>query len=334
MKRLLILLILFTPLFARPQLSGDVAHHYTEYLAFCEQNSQSSMNRDAYALFKKVLNSATEDELLYIEQSGNATTNEYIVKELVDRKSAHLLTLFTKYIHGENTDLICNGIRTYHWNLAIEMYESVAYQKQKLERRSYYEQTTKKALLTDVKQLFGPEYDTKWTIIEVEALLKNFELVAMEHDDVSPELLNYIFRYRNYKIGDVYRVRFFATKHPTAETLATLATFKNPQDVPFLQQNMNVAFLAVARYPHPAFLPELRKRIDSEFQNKDFQAAVTSFCNADSKVILDTICRKIAASTLDRAVKDEKLFALYSIMERQNYTFYRSTLSKIDTLLN
>ena len=292
------------------------------------------MDREAYALFKKVLNASSETELLHLESIGDKVVKEYIVKELVERKSPHLMALYTKYLSDQKVDFIETGTDTYYWNLAIELYESVTYQKEKLERRKYYEETTSKKLLTDVKQLFGPEYDTKWTIAEVDAIIAKFDALAFSNDAVSPEVLNHIFRYRQFKVSSYSRVKFFADKYPTTEILATLANFKNPKDLPFLQQNINNAFLAVSKFPHPSFLPELKKRIDSEYENAEFQEAISSYCNVDSRILLDTICKKIAATYPDGSAREEKLFALYGIMERRNYAFYKPVLVKIDSMLN
>ena len=337
MKYNFLLLILLFPLWAHPQLSEDVQQLYTEFSEAARLENPDSpvvMNRDNFARFKKITNSATEEELLYLEKIGDIVVREYIIKELVDRKSTALETLFSNYLADPKVATYNMGTDVYDWNPAIEIYASVSYQKEKLERRKYYEQTTSKGLLTDVKQLFGPEYDTKWTMAEADALLKRLDVLAFENNATAPQVLNHIFRYRQFKVSDYSRVRSFADKYPTAEILATLANFKNPKDLPFLQQHIDKAFLAVSRFPHPSFLPELKKRLDSQYGNIAFQEAISSYCNADSRNLLDAICKKITTNYPDGDERQEKLFALYGIMEKQNYTFYKPVLTKIDSLLN
>lgn len=336
MKHTLYILFLLISSAAYPQLSPEVSQYYDEFKAYARAqhlNGQVTMTRDAYSRFKKICNAATNAELFALEQIADIVVREYIVKELVDRKADELSELFAKFVNDDVVQ-VQTADEVIDWSLAIELYEAVAYQKVKLERRKYYEKTTDKSLLTDVKQLFGPEYETLWNSSEVDSLLLKFDAVAFSNDDVAPQVLNYIYRQKEFKVGNYNRVRYFATKYPTGEILATLANFKNPNDLPILQKNFNHAFLAVAKFPHPSFLPELKKRINTCFENSEFQEAVSSYANADSRIMLDTICKKIAATYSDNAVRNEKLFSLYSIMERQNYAFYRPVLAKIDSMLN
>src|SRR5690606_34719385 len=308
---------------------------YDDFKSFAlQQNSDKLvMNRDAYRRFMKICNAASDNELLHIEKEAGIVIREYLVKELVDRKANGLDQLFAKYVTDNVLQIETTG-EFVDWSLAIELYEAVAYQKVKIDRRKYYEKTTSEGLLTDVKQLFGPEYETLWSSSETDSLLQKFDSIAFANDQIAPQVLNYIYRHKEFKIGNYNRVRYFAKKHPTAEILATLANFKNPQDLPILQKNIGNAFLAVAKYPHPPFLPELKKRLDTHFENADYQEAISSYSSADSRSLLDAICKKIAVTYADDALRNEKLFSLYSIMEKHNYTYYRPVLAKIDSMLN
>ncbi len=336
MKHLVFFIFFLSPLVSFAQLSVEVSKHYDAFKSYTiEQNPDSIvMDRDTYRQFMKICNAATDEELLHIETDAGTVVREYLVKELVERKAKGLDRLFSKYVYDNNVIRIESGDQLVDWSLAIELYEAVAYQKVKLERRKYYEKTTSKGLLTDVKQLFGPEYETRWSASEVDSLLQKFDSVAFATDDIAPQLLNYIYRHKEFKVGHYDRVRYFATKYPTAEVLATLANFKNPKDVPFLKENIDNAFLAIAKYPHPSFLPELKNRLNMHFDNAEFQEAVSSYSNPDSRSLLDAICKKIAGTYSDDALRNEKLFSLYSIMERHNYTYYRPVLAKIDSMLN
>ncbi|HEX8563081.1 MAG TPA: hypothetical protein VF676_08905 [Flavobacterium sp.] len=337
MKHNFLFLLLLFPLLAHPQLSENVQQLYTEFSESAKIQDPDApvvMNRENYARFRKITNTATEEELLHLEKIGDIVVREYIIKELVDRKSAALESLFEQYLADPKVASYATATEVYDWNPAIEVYASIAHQKEKLERRKYYEQTTSKGLLTDVKQLFGAEYDTEWTVPEVDAILAKLDVLAFANDSTAPQVLNHIFRYRQFKVSNYSRIRYFADKYPTAEILATLANFKNQKDLPFLQQHIDRAFLAVALFPHPSFLPELKKRLDSEYGNVVFQEAISSYCNVDSRNLLDTICKKITINYPDGDERQEKLFALYGIMERQNYNFYKPVLTKIDSLLN
>ena len=286
-------------------------------------------SRNTAADFK----SATEADLLKAFASANGETKIAIAEEFVERKSSKLADLFQKLAASEEVVDRKLGIIGYQTNAASEMYAAVAHQKEKAERKKYYERTTTKGLQKELKGMFGRDYDTKWTIAETDACLSKLAALALATDNVSPLTLNTVFYTNNFKSKNYARVKFFAQKYPTAEILATLANFKNPSDIQYLTMHAQASYLAYSVYPHAAFFPTLQMNVDSDFENKDFQNAVTAYKNADSKALLDKICRNICNNNAVKVNRDDKLFQLYSIIEKRNCALYSPILKKIDELM-
>lgn len=276
---------------------------------------------------------ATEDELFRLSQRAEPSVKVSIAQELVERKSARLTELFKSFMTSDEIVKIKVGVIEYESNPASELYTALAHQKEKAERKKYYERTTTKGLQKELKGMFGRDYDTKWTIAETDALLNKLTTVALAEDRVAPRTLNTIFYTNNFKSSNYARVKFFASKYPTSEILATLANFKNPADMKLLTQYPQASYIAYSLYPHAAFFPSLEMSVGRDFANADFQNAVTAYKNADAKALLLKICANICDDYALKSERDDKLFQLYSVIEKRNCKLFDGVLKKIDGLL-
>jgi hypothetical protein len=296
-----------------------------------ERRSPVTEHRDSSL---SAFNEISEDELFAMAAHASADAKVAIAKELVDRKSARLNELFGIYIGSIEKVKVTLGAIEYESDTASELYRAVAYQKEKAERKAYYERTTKKNMQKELEALFGPDYDTKWSIPEVDLLLSALTKTALADANIAPQTLGAIFRTNGFRNDNYKRVKYFAEKYPTAEILATLASFKNSNDVLLLQRNMRNAYLAVSIFPHPSLFAFLKSNMATEFENADFQSAVTVYKSPQAKILLENICTKISALNPEKTQRDEKLFQLYSCIEKCNYKLYGPVLKKIDILLN
>jgi len=251
----------------------------------------------------------------------------------VERKSSKVADIFNRLLTDDSVVERKLGSISYPTNPASELYAAVAHQKEKAERKKYYERTTTKGLQRELKGMFGRDYDTKWTLAETDACLAKLTALAMAEDNISPRTLNTIFYTNGFKSKNYVRVKHFAAKYPTAEILATLANFKNPSDISYLTKHAQASYLAYAHYPHAAFFPTLQMNLERDFENKDFQNAVSAYKNADAKILLEKICTNICKNNAVKMNRDDKLFQLYSIIEKRNCRAYEVVLKKIDKLM-
>lgn len=278
-------------------------------------------------------NTVSDEELFSMAVHADPNTKVSIAKELVDRKSEKVTALFTIYLEGKQKVHVVNGALEYDSDTASELYRAVAYQKEKAERKKYYERTTKKTMQKELESLFGPDYDTKWSIAEIDLQLASLTEIALSDETITAETLNTIFRLNGFKNKNYKRVRHFAEKFPTPEILATLANFKNTADLLLFQQNIDNAYMGVSIFPHPSFFPFLKTHLASQCENSDFQNAVTAYKSPQAKTLLESVCTKISSNNKVKTQRDEKLFQLYSCIEKQNYKPYGGVLKKIDLLL-
>lgn len=276
---------------------------------------------------------ASEDDLFKAAQSAGPYVKISIAQELVDRKSGKLAELFKIYAATDETVRLKIGVIEYESNPASELYVALAHQKEKAERKKYYERTTTKGLQKELKGMFGRDYDTKWTAAETDAMLARLTAAALAQNNIAPRTLNTIFYTNNFKSKNYARVKFFALKYPTAEILATLASFKNPSDLKLLTQYPQASYIAYSLYPHAAFFPTLEMNTGRDFANADFQNAVTAYKNADAKALLMKICTNICNDYALKAERNDKLFQLYSVIEKRNCKLFDGVLKKIDALL-
>jgi|GEM_PF-5133421 len=325
MTKFLLSLTLLSGLACYPQLASE-----TNQVAQNNPRSMRNTKSEKVALETK---NVAEADLLKAFSTANSDDRIAIASEFVERKSPKVAELFSKCLADDRVVEGKVGLVSYQTNAASELYAAVAHQKEKAERKNYYERTTTKGLQKELKGMFGRDYDTKWTIAETDACLNKLTALALANDNTSPITLNTIFYTNNFKSKNYARVKFFALKYPTAEILATLANFKNPSDISYLTKHAQASYLAYAHYPHAAFYPTLQMNVDADFENKDFQNAVTAYRTPDSKTLLEKICNNICKNNAVKVNRDDKLFQLYTIIEKRNCRTYDAVLKKIDKLM-
>lgn len=280
--------------------------------------------------FKRLSWNFSDDDLMYIAQNGNTIMKASAANELVDRKSKNLTALFSEQLFSTQKITINNGSLTDKYTLAAALYKEVAFQKEKKQRKAYYEKTSTEAQLRGLKELFGPDFDSKWSIRESDSLMTILTRLALSNDDISPETLSQIFKINQFKAANYERVKYFAAKYPTAELLATLASFQNKNDLPLLRAHVSDAFIAISLFPHPSLLPDLKSNIGKEYENPHFQQAVAAYKSKESKVILESIWKKITTAYPQGNQRDEKLFALHGVIEKINCPLYSDILVALE----
>jgi hypothetical protein len=329
------LFALFLPVLATAQLSN--AEFDSLYAALDQQSQEISYlgNKDGKtnllaSNFKKTSEAFSDDDLLYISLNGNPVMKANAANELVNRKSKNLTVLFTMQLLSNEKVTIHTGSISSDFGLAAALYKNIAFQKEKMERKAYYEKTSTDAQLRGVKELFGEDYDSKWTVKESDSLMQALTKIALAEDRIAPETLSEIFKDNQFKSMDYKRVKFFANKYQTTEILATLAGFKNKNDLPLLRNHVSNAYLAISLFPHPSFLPQLKDKLNKEYENPQFQQAVAAYRSAESKNVLESICKKITTTYPKGNLRDERLFALHGIIEKINCPLYSDILLRLE----
>jgi hypothetical protein len=114
--------------------------------------------------------------------------------------------------------------------------------------------------------------------------------------------------------------------------LATLAYHKNKNDLPLLAQHVDDAYLAISLFPHPSLLPYLKANVDKEYENPQFQQAIAAYKSKESKLVLESIWKKIEASyPQGSSQRDERIFTLHNIIEKINCPLYSDILVAIES---
>ncbi len=313
------------PVFAFSQIQSD-----TRLIADSQTASSIVSRSNTYELSYK---SATDVKLSEWFETSNAAQQLEIGQELINRKSSQLFPIFISSLKQREVIPVTVGVISYDSNLASELYASVAYQKEKAQRKAYYQRTNSAGMQKELTRLFGRDYDTKWSLAETDAFLKKMANAAFAADDVAVQTLNSICYTNKFKHPDYARVKFFAQKYASAELLATLAQFKNATDLDFIASKNTNSYLAIAVNPQPKFFKILEENVDTDYDSADFQNAVASYKNSPSVKLLETVCLKMERSLLPKMERDDQLFALYSLIEAKNCKAYAAVLSKIDKLL-
>jgi hypothetical protein len=281
--------------------------------------------------FKRLSWNFTDDDLMYIAQKGNTVMKASAANELVSRKSKNLTALFSEQLFAPQKITINTGHISGDYTLSAALYKEVAFQKEKKERKAYYEKTSTEAQLRGLKELFGEDFDSKWTIQEADSLMKILTRIAMSNDNISLETVSQVCKINQFKNTDYQRVKFFAYKYPTPELLASLAHFKNKNDLPLLRKHLNDAYIAISLFPHPSLLPELKSRLDNDYENPQFQQAIAAYKSNESKVVLKSIWKKIEASYPEgSSQRDERIFTLHGIIEKINCPLYSDILVALE----
>jgi hypothetical protein len=335
MKLKFYLLTLLLPAFAIAQLSN--ADFDSVYDRLSQQSHETGYIGNKNGLpntfeenFKRTAQILSDDDLTYICQNANPVLKATALQELVGRKSNRLSEMFQLQLASNDKVTIYTGGLSADYALSAALYKALAHEKEKLERKAYYEKTSTQAQLAGLKELFGADYDSRWTIKETDSLMRAFTALVLSKDNMPAETLSQIFRTNGFKDSNYKRVKYFAGKYPTPEILATLATFKNSNDLPLFHKNVGNGYLAISRFPHPSFLPELKSKLDEDYDKPEFQEAVAAYRSRESKTILETICKKITMTNREGFSKDESLFRLHGIIEQINCPIYSDLLLRLE----
>lgn len=280
--------------------------------------------------FKRLSKNFSDDDLLYISYNGNPIMRASAGKELIDRKSNEIPGLFRTQLSNAEDIEAHQGNFTKKLKLSALIFDEVAYQKVKVERKAYYERTSTEPQLRGLKELFGTDFNSNWTSKETDSLMQVLTNIALSEDAIAPETLNEILRTNSFKSPDRLRVAAFAKKYPTCEILATLARYKNPVDLPVLKNHYPESYLAVSLFPHPTLFADLKSRLSTDFDKPDYQAAVAAYRNTQAIALLKAVFTKITTVYPEKSVQNEKIFALYSVVETSNARLYDDLLLTLE----
>lgn len=330
----ILLLALTLPVLVKAQLSNEefesiyaqLTAHATPYIGHKEGQINPFTEE-----FKRLSWNFTDDDLMYIAQNGSTVMKASAANELVSRKSRNLTALFSEQLFAPQKVTVNAGSISADYTLSAALYKEVAFQKEKKERKAYYEKTSTEAQLRGLKELFGEDFDSKWTIAEADSLMNILTRIAMSNDDISPETVSQICKINQYKRTEYNRAKFFAYKYATPELLAALASHKNKNDLPLLRQHLNDAYVAISLFPDPSLLPALKNRLNTDYENPQFQLAVAAYKNKESKVVLESIWKKIKTAYPQGDQRDERIFALHNIIEKINCPLYSDILVALES---
>lgn len=333
MFRILITFFLLFPLVSVAQLSPEVDSIF-ELLNADDLASENSMNASSLVTFDNKFRSlasiATDEELMHVALFGSSALKECAMGDLVERKSANLDSLFLKYLQSAEQYKTIQAGKVIETTPAIQLFKRILWQKEKRQRKEYYERTTNSNELVELKVLFGRDFSTKWSINESDSLLRSMVNQALSIDDVSNENLSAILKMNEYRCENYARIKHFAYKYRSPELIAALGNFKNQSDLPFLTMNFDNAFAAISKFPHPSLFGKLKIKVGTFYDNSLFQDAIASYKTPESKAVLDEIQLKIKANFLPGDLRDEKLLSFYNIIENKNCKLYDSVLDKIN----
>ena len=333
----IVLLALTLPVLAIAQLSDAEFHgiynQLTEHSAQTPYIGHKEGQANPFAEeFHRLSWNFSDDDLMYIAQNGNTVMRASAGNELVSRKSKNLTALFSEQLFQPQKITINTGSISNDYTIAAALYKEVAFQKEKKLRKAYYEKTSTEAQLRGLKELFGDDFDSKWTVAETDSLMTILTHIAMSNDNISPETVSQVCKINQFKNTEYARIKFFAYKYATPELLAALAYHKNKNDLPLLRQHLNDSYIAISLFPHPSLLESLKTRVDKEYDNPEFQQAIAAYKSKESKTVLESIWKKIESSLPQRSSqRDEGLFALHGIIEKINCPLYSDILVALES---
>lgn len=330
-----VLLALLLPVSALAQLSDAEFHgiyqQLTEHSSALPYLGHKDGETNPFTEeFKRLSWNFSDDDLMYIAQNGNTIMKASAGNELVARKSKNLTALFSEQLLSKENVTVHTGNLSSNYSLAAVLYKEVAFQKEKKQRKQYYEKTSTESQLRGLKELFGDDFDSNWSVNESDSLMTILTRIALSNDNIAAETIGHILKINQYKSPDYHRVKHFAGKYKTPELLAALAHFKNKTDLPLLRQHLNDAYVAISLFPHPSLLPDLKARINADYDNPNFQQAVAAYKSSESKTLLESIRKKIAAAYPQGSQRDERYFALHGIIEKSNCPLYGDLLVSLE----
>ncbi|WP_298120007.1 hypothetical protein [Flavobacterium sp.] len=296
-------ILLLFPIVTFSQLSEKVNTIYKGLLQKDRIESQnlgySGEESSVYKMYEELDSIANDEEILFMVQNGNDVVKGYLSLVMVDRKSEKLIQLFSNYINDDKKIKFQNGCVGDISTTAGQLYGYLFYQKEKIDLIKNYENESDELKVT-LKEYYGnnfaKQYKTKWTKKEVDSVLNQFNEIVITNDSIIPETIDIIFELNNYKFKNYERVKYFAHKYMTRETIATLANFQNKKDLPFFLQNIDNSFLAISKFPDESFIKILQNKENENLENLDYYEAISSICNEDVDQIKRNIFDKLSRS--------------------------------------
>ena len=332
MLRIIRYLILFFPFASFAQLSPEVDSIYESLSAdnFLAENPVNASSLIVFDnKFRSLASIATDAELLHVAINGTSALKECAMGDLVERKSPYLNELFIEYLQSAEMYNTVQAGRVIETTPAIQLFKRISWQREKRQRKEYYERTANSKELVELKVLFGRDFSTKWSVTESDSVLKSMVDGALLYDDISNENLSAILKINEYRCGNYERIKHFAQKYRSPDVITALGVFKNNSDVPFLTLNFDNAFAAISRFPHPSFFGKLKMKSALLYDEPLYQDAIASYKTVESKAVLEDIFVKIKENNPVGDLRDEKLLSFYNIIEKKNCKLYESVLDKI-----
>ncbi len=331
MKVKIYILLLF-PIVTFSQLSEKVNIIYQELNTKKQVESQntgySGQESQVYLLYSELDKIATDSEIFYMAENGNKVVKNYMSAVLVDRKSNKILDLFKTFIKNEEEVHIRTGCMGYNSTLAGQLYSYIFYQNKKIENIKF---NKKNYTLKEIKE-YQFEIETKWTKKEINNLLKELNFAVIDSDELNPITLNIIFNLNNYKFNNYERVKYYANKYKTRETLATLANFQNKNDLELFHQNIDNSFLAISKFPDESFIKTLQNKEKENLENLDYYEAISSFCTDDVNQIKKNIFDKLSKS--DNLFTQEYVQYLEEALKKYSCEYNSHLLLEIEKFHN
>ncbi|MCT2561080.1 hypothetical protein [Chryseobacterium herbae] len=254
MKRLISLLLLLFFFSAYSQVSDKTA----AIIKPLEKNklfytgSDGEMKKVEELLVKK----ASTEELVFLAEKGK---NVYIKAAAIDvlakkKEGDKILEIFKKNLHSKEKLTYRTGCLVDDYLLSVHIFESVS---------------------------VGYNFSEK----EKENLERKMEYLALNADPINMELLEAL-TYGLPMNNDVYtKIRKIVVDTKSPELLATLAKYKNPNDIELIKSFGVDAYSAIEQFPDPQFLPFIKEHISDSL---DFHVmfALSKFCSEEAKEIV------------------------------------------------
>ncbi len=240
---------------------------------------------DQYLNFKKLRDQASSEELLALLKHKNSVVKGYASWGLADKKYPKLYEVLAGFLEKEETVVKFEGCIISGCDLASEFYQRV-----------FYDDFQYKKPKED--SLFFREQIRQMDSVILYKHEKNYLLIyALDNNDADP---------RTYE-----RIKQISSKNKRSEALVALAEYRNPSDIPFILDQKESSFLAIAAFPDIAFWDPLL-RYKAENRSLDYLLALASYKNERSLEALKDIYQTCDIKQL--ALLDEALIKNYCLL--------------------
>lgn len=205
---------------------------------------------------KLLLKKASTEELVFLAEKGE---NVYIKATAIDvlakkKEGDKILEIFKKNLHSKEKLTYRTDCLVDDYLLSVHIFESVS---------------------------VGSNFSEK----EKENLERKMEYLALNAYPINMELLEAL-AYGLPMNNDIYtKIRKIVVDTKSPELLATLAKYKNPNDIELIKSFGLSAYSAIEKFPDPKFLPFIKENIKDSL---DFHVmfALSKFCSEEAKEIV------------------------------------------------